>query len=195
MTTPVATIRMITARRGYHLHDGRELPTTVFAGVAGLLTTLIQLMRTTIGTCRMITAGTTHQLANIGELPAAVFTITACHRSICRLVVLLAKERRDEITCILYSAVNTAFLYVTINKSFCEISKKSHSRNFFSLVKQSVLYRLQSYIFSLTPPRLNVLCRNYAGQPRAHLFITKTRNLLSIREIVSLVPLEVNIKV
>ena len=122
MTTPVATIRMITAGRSYHLHDGRELPATIFAGVAGLLATLIQLMRTTIGTCRMITAGTTHQLANIGELPTTVFTITTCHRSICRLVVLLAKERRDEITCILYCAVNAALLYVTINKSFCEMN-------------------------------------------------------------------------
>jgi len=75
----VRAFGMVGAGSGDHLHDGGELRAAVAAGVARLLTALVELVAASVGAVGMIGAGGGGELSYIGERTSAVFAIVSWH--------------------------------------------------------------------------------------------------------------------
>lgn len=72
---PVASVRVIGARRGDHLHDGGEGTAAVAACVTRLGAALVEFVRASVGAVRMIGTGGGDELTHIVELASAVFAV------------------------------------------------------------------------------------------------------------------------
>ena len=92
MAAFVCAFGMVGARSGDHLHNGGELRAAVAAGVARLLTALIELVAASVGAVGMIGAGSGGELSYIGERASAVFTIVFSHSLSCFLRRLCSRQ-------------------------------------------------------------------------------------------------------
>ena len=79
MAAFVRAFGMVGAGSGDHLHNGGELCAAVTAGVARLLTALVEFVAASVGAVGMIGAGSGGELSYIGERASAVFTIVFSH--------------------------------------------------------------------------------------------------------------------
>ena len=79
MAAFVRAFGMVGAGSGDHQHDGGELCAAVTAGVARLLTALVELVAASVGAVGMIGAGGGGELSYIGERTSAIFAIVFWH--------------------------------------------------------------------------------------------------------------------